>query len=101
MKIGCLEKKLPMQLQKVSEGVYNIFAPGGLDIPFIVDLFKNPPEDAKCFVVFSEKGCREWGTFIDHIKKRYFPENKNQIIKYEDKDSGGIFYYISLVNMEN
>ena len=88
MKVGCLEKSLPMELQCIdkAKGIYNIYAPGQLDIEWISNLIKNPPEDANYFLVYSEQG-RNLDSLMDYFSKfrnvgRWYKFNKGGFDHY-------------------
>lgn len=94
MKVGCLEKNLPMQLECLDEntGVYNIYAPGQLDIDWIIDLVKNPPEKVNFLVIFARDGKRNLDSLMEYFSK--YNEN-GKYWKFTEKD-GFIHYLIDL-----
>lgn len=94
MRVGCLEKNLPMQLECLDEtnGVYNVYAPGQLDIDWIINLVKNPPDNVNFLTVFVSYGEKSIDSLMKHFAKY------NDIVKYwkfTEKD-GTIHYLVDL-----
>jgi hypothetical protein len=90
MKVGVLEKNLPMELECLDEknGVYNVYAPGRLDIDWIIDLVKNPPEEVNYLAVFAEDGKREIDSLMEYFSKY------NKVGKWYKFEKEGFIHYI-------
>lgn len=95
MKVGVLEKSLPMELELVDKekGLYNIYAPGGIDYKWILDTISNPPEDCKWLLVYCEDEPERYASIIEKI----YNKHNTGVEKYfrVEKD-GHIFFMIDL-----
>lgn len=61
-----------MILEKLDEpGYYNICTEDKIDLDFIQDILKKPPEDFKRFVVFSKDDKRDFEPMILVLSKDY------------------------------
>lgn len=89
MKVGCLEKALPFELQKMDNGVYNLYVPGSLDLKGIKEAIRNPPEDCKAIMIFDNQGNDRWGNMIKHLAPE-FPELRYNRVEQD----GNVFYII-------
>lgn len=69
MKVGCLEKALPIELQPIDKdkGVYNLYVPGSLNIKEIKDMLLNPPEYVQYIAIYDCKGEDRWRHMIEKI----------------------------------
>lgn len=85
MKVGCLERSLPMVLECCNEkrGIYNLYAPGQLDIDFIVNTLKNPPEGCRFITLFSRDG-RDFEDIVKYFNDYYF-EGKGKYFKMKSQ----------------
>jgi len=93
MKCGCLENRKPMVLEEISKGVYNIYAPAGLDMKFIHDLLDNPKEDVDFYVIFDDQNKDRWKNMIYKETSRH-PEVKVYTHNYKDC----LLYIVDLKN---
>ena len=93
MKVGVLEKNLPIRLQCLCKenGVYNIYVPGNLNIKLIKYILKNPPKNARFYTVFDNEGKDRWRFMIEKIGK----ELDIKWYRFEEKD-GFVHYIIDL-----
>lgn len=94
MRVGCFEKNLPMELECLDEtnGVYNVYAPGQLDIDWIINLVKNPPDNVNFLVVFADNGKRN----VDSLMKYFSAYNTiGKYWKFTEED-GMVHYLIDL-----
>lgn len=88
MKVGLLEKNIPMELQCVDKesGVYNIYAPGQIDIKWIDDLLDNPPEDCNFITVFSNDNSRNFDSLFKHFcdkrNIKWYRFERNNFVHY-------------------
>lgn len=98
MKVGCFEKNLPMELECLDEtnGVYNVYAPGQLDINWIIDLVKNPPDNVNFLTIFVDNGKRD----IDGTVKHFAAYNNTKYWKFTEKD-GTVHYLVDLKGKAN
>ena len=89
MKIGPLERKLPMRIDPIDEeaGLYNIYAPGSLDIDYCKELIEHPKEGVKYYNIYSEKGDR-WNSFVKTMCEYY------NIKYYRFEEPDGLVHYI-------
>ena len=90
MKVGVLEKNLPIRLQCLCKenGVYNIYVPGNLNIKLIKYILKNPPKNAKFYTVFDSEGKDRWRFMIEKICKEL------DIKWYRFVEEDGFVHYI-------
>lgn len=93
MKVGVLEKNLPIRLECIckEKGVYNLYIPGSLNINLIKYVLKNPPKNAKFYTVFDSEGKDRWHSMIEKIGK----ELDIKWYRFEEKD-GFVHYIIDL-----
>lgn len=93
MKVGVLEKNLPIRLQCLCKenGVYNIYVPGNLNIKLIKYILKNPPKNARFYTVFDSEGKDRWRFMIEKIGK----ELDIKWYRFVEKD-GFVHYIIDL-----
>ena len=96
MKVGCLEKNIPMQLECVDKksGVYNFYAPGQLDFDFIIKTIQNPPEGCNFITIFTNEN-RDLDGVMEYFKE-YFKDSKARYFKFER--NGFTHYMIDLYN---
>ena len=99
MQVGCLEKNLPMKLELVDKeaGVYNFYAPGQIDIDFILNTLKNPPADCRYLTVFSEDGDRDLECLLKYFEakgKEYQPNAR----WFRFERNGFVHFMIDLYN---
>lgn len=96
MKVGCLEKNLPMVLECVDEksGVYNFYAPGQLDYDFIIKTIENPPAGCNFITIFSNEN-RNFDNVMEYFKS-YFKNSRARYFKFER--NGFTHYMIDLYN---
>ena len=90
MKVGVLEKNLPIRLQCLCKknGVYNIYVPGSLNIKLIKYILKNPPKNARFYTVFDSEGKDRWRFMIEKICKEL------DIKWYRFVEEDGFVHYI-------
>lgn len=90
MKVGVLEKNLPIRLQCLCKenGVYNIYVPGNLNIKLIKYILKNPPKNARFYTVFDSEGKDRWRFMIEKICKEL------DIKWYRFVEEDGFVHYI-------
>lgn len=90
MKVGILEKNLPIRLQCLCKenGVYNIYIPGNLNIKLIKYILKNPPKNARFYTVFDSEGKDRWRFMIEKICKEL------DIKWYRFVEEDGFVHYI-------
>ena len=90
MKVGVLEKNLPIRLQCLCKenGVYNIYIPGNLNIKLIKYILKNPPKNARFYTVFDSEGKDRWRFMIEKICKEL------DIKWYRFVEEDGFVHYI-------
>ena len=90
MKVGVLEKNLPIRLQCLCKenGVYNIYVPGNLNIKLIKYILKNPPKNARFYIVFDSEGKDRWRFMIEKICKEL------DIKWYRFVEEDGFVHYI-------
>ena len=90
MKVGVLEKNLPIRLQCICKenGVYNIYVPGNLNIKLIKYILKNPPKNARFYTVFDSEGKDRWRFMIEKICKEL------DIKWYRFVEEDGFVHYI-------
>ena len=91
MKVGVLEKNLPIRLQCLCKenGVYNIYVPGNLNIKLIKYILKNPPKNARFYTVFDSEGKDRWRFMIEKIGKEL-----DYIKWYRFVEKDGFVHYI-------
>lgn len=91
MKVGVLEKNLPIRLQCLCKenGVYNIYVPGSLNIKLIKYILKNPPKNARFYTVFDSEGKDRWRFMIEKIGKEF-----DNIKWYRFVEEDGFVHYI-------
>ena len=91
MKVGVLEKNLPIRLQCLCKenGVYNIYVPGNLNIKLIKYILKNPPKNARFYTVFDSEGKDRWRFMIEKIGKEFV-----DIKWYRFVEKDGFVHYI-------
>lgn len=92
MKVGVLEKNLPVQIQCVSkkDGVYNIYVPGSLNIKLIKYILKNPPKNVRYYTVFDSEGKDRWHNMIERMCREL------DIKWYRFEKDGFVHYIIDL-----
>ena len=90
MKVGVLEKNLPIRLQCLCKenGVYNIYVPGNLNIKLIKYILKNPPKNARFYTVFDSEGKDRWRFMIEKLCKEL------DIKWYRFVEEDGFVHYI-------
>ena len=90
MKVGVLEKNLPIRLQCLCKenGVYNIYVPGNLNIKLIKYILTNPPKNARFYTVFDSEGKDRWRFMIEKICKEL------DIKWYRFVEEDGFVHYI-------
>lgn len=94
MRVGCLEKALPFELQKVDKGIYNLYVPGSLDLKGIKEALRNPPEDCY-FLTIRDGECKDrWHNMIEHVSKE-FPDLKY----FRIEQDGNAIYIIDFKNI--
>lgn len=91
MKVGVLEKNLPIRLQCICKenGVYNIYVPGNLNIKLIKYILKNPPKNARFYTIFDSEGKDRWRFMIEKIGKEFV-----DIKWYRFVEKDGFVHYI-------
>lgn len=91
MKVGVLEKNLPIRLQCLCKenGVYNIYVPGSLNIKLIKYILKNPPKNARFYTIFDSEGKDRWRFMIEKIGKEFV-----DIKWYRFVEKDGFVHYI-------
>lgn len=91
MKVGVLEKNLPIRLQCLCKenGVYNIYVPGNLNIKLIKYILKNPPKNARFYTIFDSEGKDRWRFMIEKIGKEFV-----DIKWYRFVEKDGFVHYI-------
>ncbi len=88
MKVGVLEKNLPIRLQCLCKenGVYNIYVPGSLNIKLIKYILKNPPKNARFYTVFDSEGKDRWHNMIERMCReldiKWYRFEKNGFVHY-------------------
>ena len=91
MKVGVLEKSLPMELEDLGNGYFNLYAPGNIDWKFIEDnLIINPPEGCKWVTVYNEENPDMYKEVI----KKWCAKHNIRWVRL-DKD-GFIFYMLEI-----
>ena len=90
MKVGVLEKNLPIRLQCLCKenGVYDIYVPGNLNIKLIKYILKNPPKNARFYTVFDSEGKDRWRFMIEKLCKEL------DIKWYRFVEEDGFVHYI-------
>ena len=90
MKVGVLEKNLPIRLQCLCKenGVYNIYVPGNLNKKLIKYILKNPPKNARFYTVFDSEGKDRWRFMIEKLCKEL------DIKWYRFVEEDGFVHYI-------
>ena len=93
MKVGCLTKDLPMELQCIDKdkGVFNLYVPGALNLNAIKAMLRNPPENVKYITIYDSEGKDRWRNMIEHVGKEF-----NDIKYYRFEKDDFVHYIIDL-----
>ena len=93
MKVGCLDKPLPMELEDLGNGFFNLYAPGNIDYKFIEDnLIIKPKEGCKYITIYCEDEPERYKELIKTWCKKH-----NKRWTRLDND-GFIFYLVEISN---
>lgn len=93
MKVGVLEKSLPMELEDLGNGFFNLYAPGNIDYKFIEDnLILHPKEGCKWVTIYNEENPDMYKETI----KRWCEKHNKRWVRYDH--NGFIFYIVEIVN---
>ena len=94
MKVGVLEKSLPMELEDLGNGYFNLYAPGNIDWKFIEDnLIIHPKEGCRRVAIFNEKNPDMYKEVI----KDWCERHDKKWMRF-DKD-GFIFYIVEIADV--
>lgn len=72
MRVGCLDKNLPMELTLVSDGIYNLYAPAQIDFKYCESIIgADSPKDCKAIIICDESGKDRYANVIKHFCEKH------------------------------
>lgn len=95
MKVGVFENNLPMELEDLGNGYFNLYAPGQIDYKFIEDnLITHPKEGCKYITIYNEEQPDRY----EKVIKSWCEKHEKKWFRF-DKD-GFIFYVVEIQGEE-